>query len=118
MSKLKKESEKNNDIRRLIKIYSKMKNSKKMNKNDHGLKKFDNSIKRSKPEIVKPDKSLRSYMKQKWKRIYILFVFYAIIFGAVLSTPILVNHFRVINRNETDQERSITYKFFKEITPE
>ena len=115
MSKLKKESEKNNDIRRLIKIYSKMKNSKKMNKNDHGVKKFDNSIKRSKPELVKPDKS--SYMKQKWKRLYILFVFYTIIFGAVLSTPILVNHFRFTSRNETEQERSITYKFFKEVTP-
>ena len=113
MSKLKKESEKNNDIRRLIKIYSKMKNSKKMNKNDHGVKKFDNSIKRSKPELVKPDKSLRSYMK--W--LYILFVFYTIIFGAVLSTPILVNHFRFTSRNETEQERSITYKFFKEVTP-
>ena len=81
-----------------------------MNKNDHGLKKFDNSIKRSKHELMKSDKSLRSYIKQKWKWIFILFILYAIVFGAVLSTPILINHFRVTSRNETEKERSVSYR--------
>ena len=41
----------------------------------------------------------------KW--VILLLVVHIIIFGAVVSGPILVNRFRFMNQNETEQERSI-----------
>ena len=63
--------------------------------------------KKPKNENKKEDKSLRTYIKQNLKWVILLLVFYIIIFGAVVSVPILVNHYRDMNQNETDQERSI-----------
>ena len=62
---------------------------------------------KKRPEKQKQNKSLRIYIKQNWKWVISLLVVYIIISGAVVSVPILVNHFRVMNRNETEQERSI-----------
>ena len=69
-------------------------------RNNHAIKKLKN-------EIQSQDKSLRTFIKQNWKWVISLLVVYIIISGAVVSVPILVNHFRVMNRNETEQERSI-----------
>ena len=99
-----------NDDRRLIKFSSCIKRFKKMNKNDHRQRKLNNTIKRFKHDIVKPDKSQRSFIKHKRKSMFILFVIffiYTIILGAVVSTPTLVNHFRVKSQNQTKQEKSI-----------
>ena len=81
--------------------------TKKKNKNNLGIKKFNIDTKRSKHEIDKSIKSLRSYIKQKWKWVTFLFVIYTVIVAAVVSTPAVATHFRVINRIETEQERSI-----------
>ena len=80
--------------------------TKKKNNDDSGWTKFKNGIKRSKHG--KPVKSLRLYIEQKCKWIIFLFVTYIIFFGLVVSTPMLINHFRTISRNETEQERSVT----------
>ena len=68
-------------------------------------------LKRSKNESKEQVKSLRRYIKQKLKWVVLSFVIYIIIFGGVLSTPFVVNHFRVISQNQTEQERFITRKF-------
>ena len=80
------------------------------NRKKQSLKKLTNEIKKSKQEIEKPVKSLRSYIEQKCKWTISLFVVYTIIFGAIVSTPVLVKHFQVISQNETEQERSINYR--------
>ena len=69
--------------------------------------------KRSKQDVVKRTKSLKSYMKRNWKMIIIMFFFHTITFGAILSTPIVLNHFSVTTRdkltsqNQTEKERFI-----------
>ena len=78
------------------------------NENNPRFKKFnDLNIKRSRNKIEKPFKSLRDYMKQKFKWVICLFSIYVIIFGAVTSTPIVFNYFTVTRQNETKQERFI-----------
>ena len=84
--------------------------TKTKNEDNQGPKKFNTGIKRSKQETEKPVKSLRNYIKQKCKWVTFLFVIYTIVFGAVMSIPILVNHFRVISQNQAEQERSITFR--------
>ena len=69
------------------------------------LKKFNYGIKRSKNDIKRLDKSLRWYIKQKLKLVIFLIVIYIIIFGAIVSIPITVNHLSNIGQNETKQER-------------
>ena len=61
------------------------------------------------PEKVdrKPVKSLRNYIKQKWKWIIVLIVTYIIVLGGILSAPILVNHLRITSQNQTKKERFI-----------
>ena len=70
---------------------------------------------KKRPEKQKQNKSLRIYIKQNCKWAILLLVIYIITFGAVVSGPILVNQFRVLNRNETEQERSMIRKIFKRI---
>ena len=84
--------------------------TRKKNKDNPTLKQFNNDIKKSDHMTEKPVQSLRSYIKQKWKWTLLILVTYVIVFGAVVSTPFIVGHFRghftVIN--ETEQERFIT----------
>ena len=68
-------------------------------------------IKRSKSHIKKLDKSLKRYIKQKLKWVVFLFVVYVVIFGAIVSIPITVNHLSEIGQNETKQERFTSYFF-------
>ena len=71
-------------------------------------KKINNEIKRPKTTVEKQDKSFRTYIKQNCKWVILFLVIYIIILGAVVSTPILVDHLRVRSLNETKQEGSIT----------
>ena len=68
-----------------------------------------------KKEMQKQDKSLRIYIEQNCKWAILLLVIYIITFGAVVSGPILFNHFRVMNQNETEQERPIISRLPKVI---
>ena len=62
--------------------------------------------KAKKNKVQKPPvKSLRAYIKQNCKWIIFSLVIYIIIFGAVVSTPVIINHLRAIRQNETEQER-------------
>ena len=79
------------------------------------LAKFNHAIKKHKNGMQKQDKSIRMYIKQNCKWVILFLVVYIIIFGAVVSGPILVNHFRVLNRNETEQERSMIGNYSKEL---
>ena len=66
-----------------------------------------------KNQVQKPDKSLRTYIKQNWKWVVLLLVIYIITFGAVVSAPIIVSRLRFISQNETEQERFETRKNLK-----
>ena len=78
-------------------------------KNNSRLNKLNHTIKRPKNEIQKQDKSFRIYIKRNCKWVIFLLVIYIIIVGAVVTKPILFNHFRVeASLNETEKERSIT----------
>ena len=79
-------------------------------KNIARLKKINCGVKGYKNEIRKSDKSLRSYIKRNCKWVAFLIVIYTIIFGAIVSAPVAVNHLRTISRNESEQERFITQK--------
>ena len=68
----------------------------------------NSGINTSKEEIKRPGKSLRHFIIQKCKWVILLVVSYVIIVGAAVTTPIIVNHFRIRSQNETKQERSIT----------
>ena len=74
-------------------------------KDNPRLKKFNYGIKRPKNDIKRLDKSLRRYIKQKLKLVIFLMVIYIIIFGAIGSIPMTVNHLSNIGQNETKQER-------------
>ena len=80
----------------------------KEDKNNSRLNKLNHTIKRPKKETQKPDKSFRIYIKRNCKWVIFLLIIYIAILGTVVTTPILVNHFRVISLNELEQERSIT----------
>ena len=80
----------------------------KENKKSSIQKKNNNAMKKPKTKVQKQDKSFRAYIKQNCKWVIFFLVTYIIILGAVVSTPILVNHLRFISLNETKQERSIT----------
>ena len=84
-------------------------------KNIARLQKINYGVKRYKNEIRKSDKSLRSYIKRNCKWAAFLIVIYIMILGAIVSTPVAVNHLRVTNQNESEQERFITQHFFHEI---
>ena len=78
----------------------------KKNKNNSRLKNITKKLK-NEVQKKKQDKSLRIYIKQNTKWVILLLVVHIIIFGAIVSGPILVNYFRFMNQNETEQERSI-----------
>ena len=70
--------------------------------------------KAKKNKVQKPPvKSLRAYIKQNCKWIIFSLVIYIIIFGAVVSTPVIINHLRAIRQNETEQERFEVLKLSK-----
>ena len=82
-------------------------------KNNPTLKKFNYGIKRSKNDIKKLDKSLRPYIKQKLKWVTFFILIYVIIFVAIISISISVNHLEplsVVSQNKTKQERFISSK--------
>ena len=78
------------------------------NKDNPGLKQLKCGIKKSKSEVKKPVKSLRSHIKQKWKWAVFLVVMYITFLSGLVSTPILVNHLRTTSQNQTKQDRFIT----------
>ena len=78
--------------------------TKKKNNENPRPKKIEFGIKRSKNEI----KSLRHYIKQKYKWVISFLLSYIIILGVVVSTPIIIYHLRFMSRNQTKQERSIS----------
>ena len=81
-------------------------------KNIARLKKINCGVKGYKNEIRKSDKSLRSYIKRNCKWAAFLIVIYIMILGAIVSTPVAVNHLRATNHNKSEQERLISQKFF------
>ena len=70
-------------------------------------KKTNYGVKISKEDVLKPIKSLRSYIEQHWNKVLTILLFYIILFGAIVSTPIVINHFGVQNQNQTEKERFI-----------
>ena len=84
-------------------------------KDNPSLKKFNYEIKRSDNDTKNLDKSLGRYIKQKLKWVLFLFVIYVLVFGAILSIPITLNHLNVIDQNETKQERFIPCKVFRKV---
>ena len=77
-------------------------------KDNKRLKKLESDIKISQDETKKSNYSLRCYIKQKCKMVTFLFVIYIVIFVTFVSMPFVHNHTRVVSKNETEQERSIT----------
>ena len=67
----------------------------------------EHGIKRSRNEIKKLD-TLKSYIKKKCKLVTFLLAIYMIIFGAITSTPSMINHFRAASQNRAEQDRFIT----------
>ena len=80
----------------------------KENRKNPKQKKLKDDKKISKNEFKYRVKSLRRYIKQKWKWIILLFVTYITIFGVVVSIPIVFYHSIITNENVTEQERFIT----------
>ena len=83
----------------------------KKNKDKPRLQQFNYGVKRTRDETEKPVKSLRVYIKTKWKWVVLLFITYITILGATVSTPIVLNHLRDRNQNKTQQGRFIIRKF-------
>ena len=77
--------------------------TRKKNKDGPKQKQFKDFIKRSKKV-----KSLRNYIKQKWKWIVLFLVNYILTLGEIVSMPILVNRFGGASQNQTEKERFIT----------
>ena len=69
------------------------------------VKSFFCPCKEKKAEVQNPAKSPRTFIKQKWKLVVFFFVIYIIIAGGVISVPFIVNHIKVISKNETKKER-------------
>ena len=84
--------------------------SEKTIEDNQRLRKIKHGYKRSKNEIKERGKSLRQCIKQNRKWVIIVFVIYIIVFGAVVSTPVIVNHLKNISQNETKQERFCYFK--------
>ena len=66
-----------------------------------------------KPRIRNTVKSLRGYIEKKCYKVITMLLFYIIFLGAILSTPILINHFERKSHNQTEKERSKTYIVWK-----
>ena len=75
---------------------------------NRGIKKTIHAVKRSKKDVGKPLKSLKTYIEQKWNKVLAMILCYIIFIGAILSTPIVINHFGVKSKNQTEKERFIT----------
>ena len=72
--------------------------------------KFNYEVKRAKKEIQTTVKSLRSYIELNWKWVIFLLFIYILVLGAIISTPIIANNLKVTIKNQTEQERSISYR--------
>ena len=79
----------------------------KKNKETPGLKKFNYDVKKSGKETQKSDKSLQTYFRRNWKPVIFLFFMYLLAIGTIISTPVIVNHFKVTSQNQTEKERFI-----------
>ena len=90
--------------------------TKKQNRDNFIFKKFEDGSKRFEDEIEMPVKSLRHYIKQKYKWVISLLIIYIIILGVVISAPIIVNHFIVASQNQTEQGRSKKFNRFVELS--
>ena len=105
--KTKKKKKKTNSACKVSNLPEKTQKRAIKNKDKPRLKKFNYGIKRPKNEVEEPIKSLRVYIKGKWKQVIFLFLAYITILGAIVSTPIAINHLRNRSQNKTRQERSI-----------
>ena len=79
--------------------------TRKKNNDNPRLIKSNYGIKRSKTKTKNLDKSLRHYIKQKLKWVVLLLITYVTFLGGIVSTPILINHFRATSQNQTEKER-------------
>ena len=73
------------------------------------LEKISYAVKRSKAEVQKSMKSLRSFIERNFNKVLSMLFIYIICFGAIISTPILINHYGVKSHNQTEQERFIAW---------
>ena len=66
--------------------------------------------KRTKESLKYSKKSQKNYIKRNWKIVLIMLFFYSITFGAILSTPIILDYFAVKIQIQTAKERFISFK--------
>ena len=84
----------------------------KKNKETSRLKNFNHGVKITGKEVQKSDKSLRTYTRRNWKLAIFLFFIYILAIGTIVSTPVIINHFKVTSQNQTEKERFINLKVF------
>ena len=65
--------------------------------------------KRTKESLKYSKKSQKNYIKRNWKIVLIMLFFYSITFGAILSTPIILDYFAVKIQIQTAKERFISF---------
>ena len=68
-------------------------------------RKINQAISGTKNEVQKSDKSLRIYMKRKWKWVIFFLIVHIITLTAIVSTPVVVKFLTVTTQNEQEQER-------------
>ena len=65
--------------------------------------------KRTKESLKYSTKSQKNYIKRNWKIVLIMLFFYSITFGAILSTPIILDYFAIKSQIQTAKERFISF---------
>ena len=116
LEKLKKERQNEKEAksrRRLKKFNSDIKHSESDETQKLRLEKiFYSSLtenKRTKESLKYSTKSQKNYIKRNWKIVLIMLFFYSITFGAILSTPIVLDYFAVKSQSQTAKERFISF---------
>ena len=117
VEKLKKETQNEKEAksrRRLKKFNFDIKHSESDETQKSRLEKLFSSSstenKRTKESLKYSTKSQKNYIKRNWKIVLIMLFFYSITFGAILSTPIILDYFAVKIQIQTAKERFISFK--------